>query len=260
MERQRSLKSAPAKTKGPQRGEPRFAMGTVETPPARHEEPALREEEVAQIVHDLRDPLATIALETYVLDRKLAIGDHSDARSTVARIIRNVEFLDRLVQNLLDACAQGDEPLVIHRKPTELRSLIGQVLDRATATSDRGRVILEAPYPITLPVDELAIERVVANLVGNALKHTPKSGVIVVRLEAVALAAQITVTDAGPGIPASEIERVFDKYHHGPSSHGVGLGLYVCRKIVEAHGGRIGVDSIPGAGSRFYFELPATSM
>jgi K+-sensing histidine kinase KdpD len=252
MERHQSSKPAP----------PVMASGSPRSPvsPASRDARGLREEDVAQIVHDLRDPLATIALETYFLDCHLADRGHADLRRAVGRIIRNVELLDRIVQHLLDSCELEIGCFALRRKPTELRTLLEQVIERVVSTVDRGRVILDAPVPITLSVDDLRIERVVANLIGNALKYAPKRSGIVVRLEVGALASQISVTDAGPGLMPSELERIFDKYRRGASANGVegrGLGLHVCKTIVEAHGGRMGVDSVHGTGSRFYFDLPA---
>ncbi|HWO19932.1 MAG TPA: ATP-binding protein [Kofleriaceae bacterium] len=173
-----------------------------------------------------------------------------------------MKLLDRIVQHLLDSCEPGAGCFALDRKPTELRALLEQVIEQSVSTVDRGRVILDAPAPITVTIDELRIERVIANLIGNALKYAPKSSRIVVRLEVGALAAQISVADAGPGLVPAELERIFDKYCRGASAHGVagrGLGLYVCKTIVEAHGGQMGVDSVHGAGSRFYFDLPALS-
>ncbi len=187
------------------RSEPRLAMGTGETLPVTRDERGLCEDEVAQIVHDLRDPLATIALEAYLLDRKLANGASSDGRQAVARIIRNVEFLDRIVQNLLDPCAAGDGR-ALRRRPTELRALTERVIDRVVSSHDGGRVILEAPYPITMSVDHLRIERVLANLIGNALKYAPRGSRIIVRLEAAALSARVSVTDTGAGLGASDLD------------------------------------------------------
>lgn len=260
-ERQRSPKPQPHGPRGARAAEPRLALGTVETSPSRVDE--LREDEVAKIVHDLRDPLATIALEAYLLDRKLAAGDHTDARSAVARILRNIDFLDRMVQDLLDSCAAGDAGLDLQRGPLELRELLELVVDRTISTSDRGRVLLEAPFPVALSGDRLRIERVIANLIGNALKHTPKHGMIIVRLDPGPEVARVSVIDGGPGIPAEELESIFDKYCRGSTACGQGgrgLGLFLSKKIVEAHGGRIGVESVPGRGARFYFELPMASI
>jgi signal transduction histidine kinase len=112
-----------------------------------------------------------------------------------------------------------------------------------------------------MAIDDLRIQRVVTNLLGNALKFAPRHTHVVVRLEAcVDGGARISVIDAGPGMAAAETAYVFERYRRTKSaSHfeGSGLGLFVAKQIVEAHGGMIGVDSVPGTGSRFYFELPA---
>jgi len=221
----------------------------------------LREEDVAQIVHDLKSPLSTIALEARLLDDKLAQGDPSDARGALARITRNVDFLDRMVQDLLDLCSLDAGRLELHRKPTELRMLLEQIIDRVVPTRDRGRVSLHATEPLTTSIDDLRVERVVANLLQNALKYAPKMTGIVVGLAAMNDAIRVSVTDAGPGMTPAETGYVFDKFRRAStagSGEGSGLGLYVSKKIVEAHGGRIGVTSVQGAGSQFFFELPAT--
>jgi signal transduction histidine kinase len=259
MDPQQSPKrAASGSTSARPTAEPCFATGTAELPPLTIAH-VLREDDVVQIVHDLRDPIATIALETYLLDRKLANGDHLDVRSITARILRNVEYLDRIVQNLLDTCAAGEGHLELHRRPTELRALLEHVIDRAVSSRDYGRVVLEAAAPVTVMADDLRIGRVVANLIGNALKYPPPDSKIVVRLEAGSLAAQISVTDAGPGLSPEEAEHIFDKFRRGSNAQGrdgCGLGLYVSRVIVEAHGGRIAVDRSPIGGSRFHFYLP----
>lgn len=212
-----------------------------------------------QIAHDLKNPLQAIALETGLLHGKLAIGD-AEIRATVARISRNVSFLDRMVQDLLDCCSIASGHFEIRRRPTELRALIAQVVDRVVSARDSGRVWIEASAPLTLLADELRIERVIANLLENALKYAPRPTLIGIRLEVVDNHARISVIDTGPGIAVAEAERVFDRYHRTPSGvhDGSGLGLHISKRIVEAHGGRMGVDSVEGRGSRFYFELPMT--
>jgi signal transduction histidine kinase len=221
----------------------------------------LREEDVAQIVHDLKNPLSTIAVEVRLLDDKLAHGHPPGTRDALARIIRNVEFLDRMVQDLLDLCAFDAGRLELHRRPTELRMLLEQIIDRVIPTRDRGRVSLHAAEPLTASIDDLRIERVVANLLQNALKYAPKITGIVVELAAVNDAIRVSVTDAGPGMTPAETSYVFDKFRRAStagSREGSGLGLYISRKIVEAHGGRIDVTSLRGGGSQFFFELPVT--
>ena len=224
-------------------------------------EAGLREEDVAQIVHDLKNPLSTIALEACLLDDKLTRGTPQDMRGALARITHNVEFLDRMVHDLLDLCSLEAGRLELQRRPTELRALLEQIIDRVVPTRDRGRVFLHTEGPLTISIDELRIERVIANLLENALKYAPKTSGVVVRLAAVNDTARISVSDAGPGMTAAETGYVFDKFRRASTAsghEGSGLGLYVSKKLVEAHGGRIEVTSARGVGSQFSFELPTT--
>jgi signal transduction histidine kinase len=134
------------------------------------------------------------------------------------------------------------------------------VIERVTTTRDRRRVFLRADEPLTIDVDDLRIERVVANFLQNALKYAPQHTGIVVRLDHLPDRACVSVIDAGPGLTADDALHVFDKYTRTASARaheGTGLGLYVSKRIVESHGGSIGVESVQGAGSRFFFELPA---
>ena len=215
--------------------------------------------DVAMIVHDLKSPLATIALEICLLDEQLDDQADTELSSALGRVSHNVEFLDRLVQDLLDSCAIDMGQFAVQRRTTELRGLLAQVIDRVVSTRDRGRVLLEAPCPIMLSIDDLRIERVVANLVQNALKYAPKASGIAIRLDVDQHFARVSVTDAGPGMTANEKGYIFDKYRRGAGARaleGSGLGLYVAKQIIVAHGGHIGVDSVHGVGSRFFFDLP----
>lgn len=219
--------------------------------------PRLCEDMLESIVHDLKNPLHAIALEAGLL----ATGHDAEIRSAAARISRNVFFLDRLVRDLLDCCSTDTGRFELRRRATELRALIARVVDRVVSARDSGRVWVDACSPLTLLIDELRIERVVANLVHNALKYTPRSSLIGIRLEVVGEHGRISVIDDGPGMTVAETARIFDKYRRaaaGAAHDGAGLGLYVSKQIVEAHGGTIGVSSVAGAGSCFYFELPRT--
>ena len=176
-------------------------------------------------------------------------------------ITPNVEFLDRMAQDLLDLSSFDADRLELQRKPTELRTLLERIIDRVVPTRDRGRVSLWAAEPVTASIDDLKIERVVANLLQNALTYTPRGSSIVVQLGVTSHVIRVSVDDVGPGMTPTEIGFIFDKFRRASTAgghDGWGLGLYVSKRIVEAHGGRIGVTSMRGAGSQFFFDLPAT--
>jgi signal transduction histidine kinase len=240
-------------------GAPQLAIGTAEQPslPREDIDGALGAEDLAQIVHDLKDPLTTISLECRLLDAVL--DDGAKVRRAIDRILRNVQYLDRMVQDLLDMTALDAGSFEIHRTPTELCSLLEDVVERMAS---HGRVFLDARERVTMQIDDLRIERVVANLLQNAIKYSPACTGIVVRLEPIAGGARVSVIDGGPGLSPEEATVVFDRYRRASTSSahaGYGLGLYVSKQIITAHGGRIGVDTTRGVGSRFFFELPVAS-
>ncbi len=255
MERREGTESRPSVNEAT---EPNFALGTLEIDRRDLREVTgvgLDEGQLAEIVHDLRGPLATVALEVTLLDQRINEGDIVDARPVLARVLQNVEFLDRLLQDVLDGCAPD---VALQLKPTDMRSLLEVVIARSVPTRQRARVRLEAPRSAIVSIDELRIQRVVANLLSNALKYSSPKTIITVRLDVGRDHCCVSVVDTGPGVSQAEAGYIFDKYRrtHSARIHpGSGLGLYVSRKIIEHHGGLIGVDSTPGVGSRFFFQL-----
>jgi signal transduction histidine kinase len=216
-------------------------------------------DDLAQIVHDLKNPLSSIALDADLLEAAGARCGAFDAQRSIARIRRNLQFLDRLVYDLLDACTLSNGDLALRRVPCELGSLVASVIERSVPCSERYRVMLADSEPIEVLADAVRIERVVMNLLDNALKYTPPCGGIVVRMSKDDRHAQLSISDAGPGLSSAERRVVFEPYRRVSTSAGrigTGLGLYVSKQIVEAHGGSIGVESMRGLGARFFFELP----
>lgn len=236
---------------------PHLAKGTGEFEPFEHTND--RHAEILQIVHDLKNPLATISLEMCLIDTTAV---PADVRLRLSRVTQNIEFLDRLVQEILDASAVEADALHIQRRPTELRALLESTIDRAVSSRDRARVFLDAKRPLSLNIDDLRIERVVCNLLHNALKYSATASGVVVRLDQHDHFARVCVTDAGPGLTEGDKLVVFEKFKRActaASHEGHGLGLYVSKQIVEAHGGTIGVESVRGVGSSFFFDLPLAS-
>lgn len=215
------------------------------------------EEDVAAITHDLKNPLSVIALEIELLDGKLAEQPSAETRRALRRIAQNVAFMNRIVHDLLDLSSIDCERLEMLREPTSLEELLGDIVDRAVSTRDRHRVRIDARVHALVLIDVQRIERVVANLLQNALTYT--RGLVVLRLDTDAGFARVSIIDSGPGLSEDELARLFGRHRRGrgTSRHdGSGLGLYVSRKIIEAHDGRIAVDSAVGHGSQFFFELP----
>ncbi|NVB85359.1 MAG: HAMP domain-containing histidine kinase [Kofleriaceae bacterium] len=240
----------------------RFAMGTGEHEPIRELDSSarLQDDELAQIVHDLKNPLASIAIEAELLDSRIARGDRRETAKSIDRITQNVMFLDRLIYDLMDACTLANGEFNLRRSRFDLRQMIEAVVDRIVPWPDRHRVFADVDENVYVVGDELRIERVIGNLLDNALKYSPSTSAIVVSLQRDIRMARVTVTDGGPGMTPGELAFIFEPYRRASTSagrSGSGLGLYVSKRIIEAHGGRIEVESAPGKGSQFSFLIPA---
>jgi signal transduction histidine kinase len=239
--------------------EARFAAGTQEiekVPPS-----AVEESRLVDIVHDLKNPLSTIALEMCLLAERLGTTAPPEMQSSVHRIRLNIAYLDRMVHDLLDSAAIDDAHLALRRRPTDLRDLVVQTIERSVGSRDLERIAMLAPTGVVLRIDALRIERVLANLITNALKYAPAPTPVTVTIDVGTTRVLVSVADRGPGMTQEEQELAFEKYGRAStaaSHEGSGLGLYVARQIIEAHGGSIAVFSVPNVGSRFFFELPVS--
>ncbi len=221
----------------------------------------LEEERLAHVVHDLKNPLSTIALEADVLDAALPASRGGDVDAALRRIRDNVAFLDRMVHELLDVSSIDAGRFALVRRAIDMAELVEDVVARVIPSRDAHRVSLTCEGHWVVDVDELRIQRVVINLIENALKYAPSNTPVAVRVSACESGVRVEVADRGPGIDADDAPYVFDKYRRladGSQHSGHGLGLFVSKEIVTAHGGRIGVDSVRGTGSCFFFELPVS--
>jgi signal transduction histidine kinase len=176
-------------------------------------------------------------------------------------IRRSARGMDALIQDLLDATRIETGRLSIQPAAASLESVIDDAVAGALAHARERGLRIETDVAPGLPdvrVDRTRMVQVFANLIGNALKFTPAPGRIVVRARAADASIECAVEDSGIGIEPSDLARVFDRYWQAKrgSGHGVGLGLAIVRGIVEAHGGHIGVSSVPGQGTTFRFTVP----
>src|SRR5450432_1756258 len=218
---------------------------------------------LSSISHDFRTPLASIiGVASTLLDGASAsLGE--ERRSTLLHsLLDEAQRLHRLVDNLLDLTRLSAGPVRLKREWAAMDELIGAVLTRYRDALAGRHVAVDVPAHLPLVLcDEVMIDQVLGNLVENAQKHAPGSSIwIAVSLEPGVIA--VSVRDEGPGLPPGAERRVFEKFQRGHdegAQSGFGLGLTICKAIVEAHGGSIQARNLPGGGAEFRFTLPLTA-
>jgi signal transduction histidine kinase len=217
-----------------------------------------REDLLATVAHDLKNPLNAIRLTTGTLRRTAGQGKVGDLTE---RINRAAERMGRLIDDLLDAAKIEAGGLQAQRQPEDVGSLLDSAVEmfRLVAAEKSIQLAKLAPSrPITVLCERSLVLRVLANLIGNAVKFSPEGSSISVVAEELPDRVHFSVSDAGPGIPTEYLSQVFDRYwqQKGADRRGSGLGLYIAKGIVEAHGGRIWIDSAQGRGTTIHFALP----
>ncbi|HEX8171244.1 MAG TPA: HAMP domain-containing sensor histidine kinase [Thermoanaerobaculia bacterium] len=217
-----------------------------------------REEVLAIVSHDLRNPLSAVTLGASMLHMSDTLS--SDDREQIETIAVSARRMDRLIADLLDVTRlEGGKRLPIEPAPVTAAELLGEAeeLFRAQASVATVSIDYEAHRVPPVHADRHRILQVLSNLIGNSLKFTPPGGRITVRAEARESEVLFTVSDTGPGIPKENLNDIFSPYWQAKRAErlGAGLGLPIAKGIVEAHGGRIWVESEPGRGTRFHFTL-----
>jgi PAS domain S-box-containing protein len=223
-----------------------------------------RDDVMSIVAHDLRNPLNNINIQAQILLRGLSKEPRpSESLRTAASDIQgSVARMGRLIGDLLDAARAEAGQLVQGGVPCDPAKLAAEAVDSVRALAASKELALSSTVMLDLPLvraDPERVHQVFANLIGNAIKFTPPGGSIQVKVERGDGCVAFTVADTGTGIAAEDLPRVFDRYWQGRRSdrRGAGLGLWLCKGIVESHGGTLSVDSAPGQGSRFRFTLPA---
>jgi signal transduction histidine kinase len=209
--------------------------------------------------HEIKNGLGPLAMTLQLVERKLLAGeavppaDLSFARTQVRR-------LAHLVDDLLDVTHLDTDRFPVRPRAADLAKTVAEAIDTFQRGNVRqiARVLPSAPVPAVFDPDRVL--QVLLNLLENAAKYAPLPAPISVALTRGASGPRVEVRDGGPGVAAFDQHRVFARFvrarSDGDGTRGLGLGLYLCRSIVERHGGRIGVESAPGAGATFWFELP----
>lgn len=220
----------------------------------------LRNSLLDSVSHDLRTPLATISGTATSLLEHSSIQDGESLQTLVDESRR----LTRLVENLLDMARLDSGAVALNRQWNVLEEIVGVALN-AVKREVRDfvvRVDIPADFPL-LNIDGFLIEQVLVNLLENASRYTPIGSEIEITAAAKVKRAEIRIADNGPGLPSGSEEKIFDKFFRGSTitpdgRRGVGLGLAICRAIVEAHGGAITAANRPKGGAEFVISLPCT--
>ena len=218
---------------------------------------------LSDVSHELKTPLA--AMSGYAQDAELELmqgSEHSVVQEKLRRIFSEANRMALMVTQILDATRIEEGRMVLERTPCDLDKLVRQTVETYFAVLNKNNNRLILRIPIDLPpvsADGTRLQRVFVNLISNALKHT-KNGTIMIKAEADAENMTVTVKDTGSGISAEDLPHIWERYYKGKHSEtGTGLGLFICKFIIESHGGKISVESEQGKGTAFTFTLPLTS-
>lgn len=222
-----------------------------------------RDETIAVVSHDLRNPVNAITMLGGVLLRRA--DDPSvtlqQVRDELDTIVRGARQADALIQDLLDVARIEAGRLQVERAPVDLLRLLRETAELLRPLATDRELALELELPDELPTvaaDAERVQQVLSNLVGNAVKFTERGGRLTIAAAATDGEVHVRVEDTGSGIEPDHLANLFDRYWQGNprTRRGAGLGLAIAKGIVEAHGGRMWVESTVGVGSRFWFSLP----
>jgi PAS domain S-box-containing protein len=220
-----------------------------------------RDDMLAVVAHDLRNPLNTIFMSSQLLLEIVSKTEHPTEHRQIAIVQRAADRMNRLIQDLLEVKRIESGNLGLEKRSVAAAAVVSDAIEILRPIANASSLRLESDVSPDLPpirVDPPRIQQVLSNLVGNAIKFTPAGGEIVLRATPAEREACFVVADNGPGIPPDALPHIFGRFWQGKSSdrRGIGLGLAIAKGIVEAHGGRIWVESQVGAGSSFFFTVP----
>jgi signal transduction histidine kinase len=223
----------------------------------------LRMEFLATVSHDLKNPLGTIQSLAFLLldgDAGALNGQQTDL---VRRIHASTRQVINVALNLLDAARIESGKLLLRRAPANLATVVDDALVLARTASELKGLDLQCAVDADLPlvhIDAVQIERVISNLLGNAIKFTPPGGSVELSVRRAGQQIALVVSDTGPGIPEDELPTLFEKYRQGRNNRieGSGFGLFIVKAVVEAHGGTVDISSTVGQGTAVTVYLPVS--
>jgi two-component system sensor histidine kinase SaeS len=226
-----------------------------------------RRQLVAMVSHDLRTPLATMRAMIESINDGV-VTDAETIQRYLATLQHEIAYLSQLIDDLFELSQIDAGLLQLNLEPASLGDLISDTLEALSAQARRRQLTLRGFVDDAIPsvvMDTRRVQRVLYNLVQNAVRHTPADGAIVIRAMDTGPEVQVSVADTGEGIAADDLQNIFDRFRRergqprGNPLSGSGLGLTIARGIVELHGGRIWAESVQGQGATFTFTLPKNS-
>ncbi len=210
---------------------------------------------IAMASHDLAGPVTVLRARAQLMRRRKSYDEES-----VDAIIEQTGRMDRLLNDLRELVQLEAGRLPLNRQSADLASLVREAMERAQLQTTIHQLSLTAPAePVIGAWDRNRLEQILDNLLGNAIKYSPRGGAVAIEIALAGDQAHISITDEGRGIEAEEIPRLFERFYRGhqvSGATGLGFGLYITRMLVEAHGGSISAASAPGVGSTFTLTLP----
>jgi len=219
-----------------------------------------QEDLLARVAHELRNLLSVIGVDLTLLLRSPELRDLEKPQKQLKRIKRSADRMVSLTRDLLDTASVEAESLPMDLRSLEVAPVVKEALEAASPLAANRSIELKAEIVADLsPIcaDTARVQQVFANLLSNAIKFSPDGGTIAIRAEPANRFVLFSVTDRGPGIPADDVPKLFHRFSQPtPTAEGTGLGLFIVKGIVKAHGGDVWVESEVGAGSTFFFTLP----
>ncbi|MCL4552979.1 MAG: ATP-binding protein, partial [Candidatus Marsarchaeota archaeon] len=232
---------------------------------ALHQLQEQREDFVRTVSHDLRAPLTIIQGQAQVLIRLLdTAGLKGMERQSAEAILTSAKRMNAMIQDLVDSIRLESGQLKLEKQAIDLRQTVSDFLERGKTLMDVQRIKTEMPAGLpTVSADPNRLERILTNLLTNALKYSDPGTEVLLKAQAAEKEVTVSVTDHGMGIPPEDLPHIFERYFRARGAQrteGLGLGLYITKMLVETQGGRVWVESELGKGSTFYFTLPVASV
>lgn len=223
---------------------------------------------ISSVSHELKTPLSAIKVYVELLkeDPSMFINEKKRVK-TLSIMQQNIERLSVFIDDILDVARIQAGKLDLNIIKTQLGDIIYEIVSFYKPVFDKNKIrliLLNSTPPPLISVDPSKIRQVITNIIGNALKFTSPNGEVAIGYETQQSLLKVSISDTGPGIPKEHSESIFKRFKKVPTRYGpdggktkgTGLGLSICKGIIEAHGGKIWVESIPDKGSTFYFTVP----